>query len=1271
MAAATDGTEYFDVGSLGSESFARPSNAETLAEDEEELRWAAISRLPSQKRNNFALVRQTSRTAGEADDASGTEKIIDVRKLNRAHRELVVKQALATNDQDNYRLLAGIKERLDRVQLEVPKIEVRYKNLNVEADVQIGSRALPTLINSSRDVLENVITKLRIFRPKRHSLTILNNVSGVIKPKRMTLLLGPPGSGKTSLLLALAGKLDSNLKKSGSVTYNGNDLDEFCVQRTSAYISQTDNHIAELTVRETLDFAARCQGASASFAGSYTKQLSHLEKERNIRPSPEIDAFMKASSIGGKKHSVATDYVLKVLGLDICSETIVGNDMLRGVSGGQRKRVTTGEMIVGPRKTLFMDEISTGLDSSTTYQIVNCIKNFVHLMEATVLMALLQPAPETFELFDDLVLLSEGHVVYHGPRDNVLEFFESLGFRLPPRKGVADFLQEVTSKKDQAQYWADPSKPYRFIPVREIADAFKNSGFGRSVESMLSVPYEKSRSHPSALARTKFAASKWELSKACFAREVLLIKRHSFLYIFRTCQVIFVGFVTCTIFIRTRLHPTDEYNGNLYLSALFFGLVHMMFNGFSELPLMISRLPVFYKQRDNFFYTAWAWSSSSWLLRVPYSVIESVVWTVVVYYSVGFAPSAGRFFRYMFLLFIVHQMALGLFRMMASIARDMVLANTFGSAALLIIFLLGGFIVPKGMIKPWWIWGYWLSPLTYGQRAISVNEFTATRWMQKSLTGDNTIGINVLQSHSLPTQDYWYWASIVILLTYAIFFNNMVTLALAYLNPLRKAQMVFPDDLENNSTGDGNAVAFSAHNDNQVNKMSSTMSPGKGSKAKGMILPFQQLTMTFHEVNYFVDMPKELRKQGIPETRLQLLSNVSGVFSPGVLTALVGASGAGKTTLMDVLAGRKTGGYIEGDVRISGHAKVQQTFARISGYVEQNDIHSPQVTVEESLWFSSSLRLSKEVSENLKREFVEEVMRLVELDTLRHALVGLPGSSGLSTEQRKRLTIAVELVANPSIIFMDEPTSGLDARAAAIVMRTVRNTVNTGRTVVCTIHQPSIDIFEAFDELLLMKRGGRVIYGGKLGSQSQIMIDYFQSIKGVSPIPGGYNPATWVLEVTTPAAEEKLGVDFADIYRNSEQYRTVEQSIKEFSHPPPGSEPLKFDSMYSQNLMTQLLLNLRKQNLVYWRSPQYNAMRLFFTTISALIFGSVFWDVGSRRATTQNLMVAMGALYSACLFLGVNNASSVQPIVSIERTVFYRERAAGMYSPIAYAAAQV
>ncbi|RDY00373.1 ABC transporter G family member 31, partial [Mucuna pruriens] len=1143
------------------------------------------------------------------------------------------------------------------VGLEVPSIEVRYKNLTIEADVQLGSRALPTLINYTRDVFEGILTGIGIGRPQRHSLTILNDITGVIKPGRMTLLLGPPGSGKTTLLLALAGKLDSNLKKSGSITYNGREQSEFCIQRASAYTSQTDNHIAELTVRQTFDFANRCQGSSDA---EIVKNLERLEKEKNILPSPEIDAFMKASLVGGKRHNVMTDYVLKVLGLDVCSDTVVGNEMLRGVSGGQKRRVTTGEMIVGPRKALFMDEISTGLDSSTTFQIVKCIRNFVHEMEATVLVALLQPAPETFELFDDLLLLSDGYVVYQGPREHVLEFFESLGFKLPPRKGVADFLQEVTSKKDQAQYWADSSKPYKFISVPEIAEAFKTSRVGKFVEAMSVAPFDKLKSESTALPTSRFAVPKWELFEACLSRELTLLNGHKFLYIFRTCQVTFVGLVTCTMFIQTKFHAKDEAYGNLYQSALFFGLVHMMFNGYSELSLMIARLPVFYKQRGNLFYPGWAWSLATWILGVPYSIIEAVVWTCVVYYSVGFAPAPGRFFRYMLLLFVVHQMALGLFRMMASIARDMVLANTYGSAALMIIFLLGGFIIPKGMIKPWWIWGYWLSPLTYGQRAITVNEFTATRWMKHTGIGDDTVGHNVLKGYDIPSDDYWYWIGFGVLTLYTIIFNFLITWGLSYLNPLQKARSVLLGDEEESQES----------SDKKGNELTTRSKSSGDNEAKGMILPFEPMTMTFDSVNYYVDMPQEMAKQGITETRLKLLSNVSGVFAPGILTALMGSSGAGKTTLMDVLAGRKTGGYIEGEIKISGYPKEQRTFARISGYVEQNDIHSPQVTIEESLLFSSSLRLPKEVSMEKKLEFVEQVMELVELNTLRHALVGMPGSSGLSTEQRKRLTIAVELVANPSIIFMDEPTSGLDARAAAIVMRAVRNTVDTGRTVVCTIHQPSIDIFEAFDELLLMKRGGRVIYGGKIGRQSDIMIKYFQSIEGISPIPSGYNPATWMLEVTTLAIEEKLGVDFAKVYENSEQFRGVLASINQYGQPPPGSQPLKFDTLYSQNTWAQFMKCLSKQNIVYWRSPPYNAMRLFFTIICALIFGTVFWDIGTKRETTQQVYVIMGALFSACLFLGVNNASSVQPVVSIERTVFYREKAAGMYSPISYAIAQ-
>lgn len=137
-----------------------------------------------------------------------------------------------------------------------------------------------------------------------------------------------------------------------------------------------------------------------------------------------------------------------------------------------------------------------------------------------------------------------------------------------------------------------------------------------------------------------------------------------------------------------------------------------------------------------------------------------------------------------------------------------------------------------------------------------------------------------------------------------------------------------------------------------------------GPAQKGMVLPFLPLSLTFDEIRYSVDMPQEMKAHGVVDDRLALLKGVSGSFSPGVLTALMGVSGAGKTTLMDVLSGRKTGGYIEGNVSISGYPKNQETFARVSGYCEQNDIHSPQLTVSESLLFSAWLRLLKDIDTN-------------------------------------------------------------------------------------------------------------------------------------------------------------------------------------------------------------------------------------------------------------------------------------------------------------------
>ncbi|KAF9617026.1 hypothetical protein IFM89_033096 [Coptis chinensis] len=1285
--------------------FSRSSRDE---DDEEALKWAAIERLPT-----YSRIRK-----GILSGLDGKHREVDIEHLGTQERKNLIERLVRVAEDDNEKFLLKLKGRMDRVGIENPTIEVRFEHLNVSAEAYIGSRALPTVINVPVNMVEGFLNTLHILPSRKKHLSILHDVSGIIKPSRMTLLLGPPGSGKTSLLLALAGKLDPKLEVSGNVTYNGHEMNEFVPRRTSAYISQHDLHIGEMTVREILAFSARCQGVG--FRYEMLKELSRREVAASIKPDPDVDVYMKASALEGQEENVVTDYILKILGLDICADTLVGNEMMRGISGGQRKRVTTGknrtkcsvslpeleadscsesdnhgyvrhigEMLVGPAKALFMDEISTGLDSSTTFQIVNSLRQSVHILGGTAVIALLQPAPETYDLFDDIILLSDGQIVYQGPRENVLEFFEAKGFRCPERKGVADFLQEVTSRKDQHQYWANKDEPYSYVSVQEFTDAFQSFHVGRKQGQELSTPFDKRKSHPAASTTSEYGVSKKELLKACFSREWLLMKRNSFVYIFKMMQLIVVAFIAMTIFLRTEMKHNTVTDGGIYMGAMFFAIVTVMFNGFAEVSMTIAKLPVFYKQRDLLFYPSWAYALPSWILRIPTSFAEVFIWIGLTYYVIGFDPNFLRLLKHFLLLLLTGQMASGLFRLVAAVSRDMVIANTFGSFVLLVVMALGGFVMSRVNIKKWWIWGYWISPLTYAQNAMGVNEFLGHSWNHFRPNSNVTLGVEVLKSRGIFTSSYWYWIGAGALVGYIVLFNGLFTLALAYLNPESSQAVLSEEALKEqhaNRTGEVDGVKLSSKekrsssqtkfSDNELTTISTessiTETNGVASQnKKGMVLPFTPYSITFDDIRYSVDMPQEMKAQGIEQDRLMLLKGISGAFRPGVLTALMGVSGAGKTTLMDVLAGRKTGGYVEGTITISGHPKKQETFARISGYCEQNDIHSPNVTVYESLVYSAWLRLPPEVDSETRKMFIEEVMELVELKSLGGALVGLPGVNGLSTEQRKRLTIAVELVANPSIIFMDEPTSGLDARAAAIVMRTVRNTVDTGRTVVCTIHQPSIDIFEAFDELFLMKRGGEEIYVGPLGRNSCHLIKYFEGIDGVLPIRDGYNPATWMLEVTSDAQEENFGINFVDKYKTSDLFRRNKGLINELSKPPPGSKDLYFSRKYSQSFYTQCKACLWKQHLSYWRDPPYTAMRIFFTAVIALMLGSIFWKQGTKRLRRQDIFNAMGSMYSAVLFLGTENASAVQPVVAVERTVFYRERAAGMYSALPYAFAQV
>ncbi|CAL0332405.1 unnamed protein product [Lupinus luteus] len=180
----------------------------TVDEDEEALKWAAIERLPTYDRLRTSIFQ----TYVEGTDHAERPREVDVRKLDGNERQQIIDKIFKVAEEDNEKFLKKFRNRIERVGIKLPTVEVRFHNLNVEADSYVGSRALPTLPNVALNIIESAIGMFGISTAERRKLTILKNASGIIKPSRMALLLGPPSSGKTTLLLALAGKLDPELR---------------------------------------------------------------------------------------------------------------------------------------------------------------------------------------------------------------------------------------------------------------------------------------------------------------------------------------------------------------------------------------------------------------------------------------------------------------------------------------------------------------------------------------------------------------------------------------------------------------------------------------------------------------------------------------------------------------------------------------------------------------------------------------------------------------------------------------------------------------------------------------------------------------------------------------------------------------------------------------------------------------------------------------------------------------------------------------------------
>ena len=249
---------------------------------------------------------------------------------------------------------------------------------------------------------------------------------------------------------------------------------------------------------------------------------------------------------------------------------------------------------------------------------------------------------------------------------------------------------------------------------------------------------------------------------------------------------------------------------------------------------------------------------------------------------------------------------------------------------------------------------------------------------------------------------------------------------------------------------------------------------------------------------------------------------------------------------------------------------------------------------------------------------------------------------------------------------------GLDSRAASLVMKGIKNIASTGRTVVCTIHQPSRDIFEEFDRLLLLRRGGRVVYHGPLGESSKNLLDYLHGIPGTKPIKDSrYNPATYMLEAIGAGTQGSMLVDYAQEYEVSHLHaltmKTIEQIVDADMRE---SEEIVFKDQYASTLNTQQRELFKKWWLTYWRSPNYNYTRFVILLILALLWGFTFLQrvpSGSGQVIELGVIQAIvGIVFNSIVFVGVINVNTTIPHTVVERAAYYRERAARTYSVLPY-----
>jgi ABC-type multidrug transport system ATPase subunit len=1129
------------------------------------------------------------------------------------------------------------------------KLGVTWQNLTVKG------------VSSDATFNENVLSQFNPFGKSSRDApmkTIIENSHGCVKPGEMLLVLGRPGSGCTSLLNMLSNNRLGYAEVTGDVKFGDMPVQE-AKQYRGQIIMNTEEEIffPTLTVRDTIDFAARM------------KVPYHLPP--GITTAEEYAQFNR-------------DFLLRSVGISHTADTKVGDAFIRGVSGGERKRVSILECLRSRASVFCWDNSTRGLDASTALEWIKAIRVMTDVLGLTTIVSLYQAGNGIYEHFDKVLVLDGGKQIYYGPQTEAVPFFEGLGFMRDSGSNRADFLTGVT------------------VPTeRRIAPGFENV-FPRTADDILGA-YDSSPIKSKMLAESAYAESEEAAENTAVFKEMVAWEKHRGVPEKSPLTTDFLSQVKAAVTRQYQIMRGDKatlimkqgatviqalLGGSLFYNApdnsaglflkggaLFFSILYNALIALSEVTDSFTGRPILAKHRAFALYHPAAICIAQVVADLPILLFQVTHFGLVLYFMVGLKSTAAAFFTYLVTNFFTALSMTAMFRLIGAAFPTFDAATKVSGLTIVSCFVYTGYMITKPEMHPWFVWIFWINPMAYGFDSLLSNEFHAQEipcvgpniipngpgYASESGGGQSCAGVGgaVPGATSLTGDAYLssmsfghghIWRNLGIIIAWWILFVALTIVFTSRWKLLGEGgrSLLIPRELQHKSRH-----LLQKDEESQVTEKPPAASESASvsdirSGSLGNDLIRNKSIFTWKNLTYTVKTHSGDRV---------LLDQVQGYIKPGTLGALMGSSGAGKTTLLDVLAQRKTEGTIHGSVLVDGRP-IPISFQRSAGYVEQLDVHESLASVREALEFSALLRQSRHTPDEEKLRYVDTIIDLLELNDLEHTLVGRPGA-GLSVEQRKRLTIAVELVAKPSIlIFLDEPTSGLDGQAAFNTVRFLRKLADAGQAILVTIHQPSAQLFAQFDTLLLLASGGKTVYFGDIGNNADTLKAYFA--RHGAPCPPEANPAEHMIDVVSGNTPQEGRRDWNQVWLESPEHDQLVRDLDTLVHEAAArpSETNDDGHEFAATMWTQVKLVTHRMNVSLFRNTEYIDNKFAMHVSLALLNGFSFWMIGdSLTDLQQNLFTVFNFI-----FVAPGVISQLQPLFIDRRDIYEtREKKSKMY----------